>query len=70
MYGRALTGTSIYGTWTEKEPPVSANQHPDDLLATAMTKTMVMICFRNTMLEEIHAGRVPVTKTGDYSDSQ
>lgn len=31
-------------------------------------KTMAMMCVRNTMLENIHAGRCPVTKTGDYSD--
>lgn len=27
-----------------------------------------MMCVRNTKLENIHAGMVPVTKTGDYSD--
>ena len=27
-----------------------------------------MVCVRNTMLEDIHAGIVPVTRTGDYSD--
>ncbi len=47
---------------------MSANQHPDDLLATAIIKTMVLVCVRNTKLEDIHAGLVPVTKTGDYSD--
>lgn len=31
-------------------------------------KAMAMICVRNTMLEGLHAGRVPVTKTGDFSD--
>ena len=29
---------------------------------------MVLVCVRNTKLEDIHAGLVPVTKTGDYSD--
>jgi len=47
---------------------VKANQSPDDLLATAIIKTMVLVCVRNTKLEDIHAGLVPVTKTGDYSD--
>ena len=47
---------------------MNANQHPDDLLATAIIKTMVLVCVRNTKLEDIHAGLVPVTKTGDYSD--
>lgn len=27
-----------------------------------------MICVRNTMLEDLHAGRVPITKTRDFSD--
>lgn len=27
-----------------------------------------MACIRNTMLEELHPGLAPVTKTGDYSD--
>lgn len=27
-----------------------------------------MICVRNTMLEDLHAGPGPVTRTGDYSD--
>lgn len=27
-----------------------------------------MMCVRNTMLEDIHAGVVPVTRTGDHSD--
>ena len=29
---------------------------------------MAMMCVRNTRLEDIHAGVVPVTRTGDYSD--
>ena len=33
-----------------------------------IAKTMAMMCVRNTMLENIHAGLLPVTKTGDYSD--
>lgn len=31
-------------------------------------KAMAMICVRNSMLEGIHSGRVPVTRTGDFSD--
>ena len=27
-----------------------------------------MICVRNSKLEDLHAGHVPVTRTGDYSD--
>ena len=40
-----------------------------DLDVTAiLVKTMAMLCVRNTKLEDIHAGLVPVTRTGDYSD--
>ena len=37
-------------------------------IAARMAKIMAMMCVRNTKLENIHAGVVPVTKTGDYSD--
>ncbi|MFZ5708072.1 MAG: hypothetical protein ACOY4T_00060 [Pseudomonadota bacterium] len=29
---------------------------------------MAMLCVRNTHLETIHAGKTPVTRTGDWSD--
>lgn len=29
---------------------------------------MAMLCVRNTHLETIHAGKTPITKTGNYSD--
>jgi len=29
---------------------------------------MAMLCVRNTHLETIHVGKVPVTRTGDWSD--
>ena len=47
---------------------MNANRQPVGQLATAIIKTMVLVCLRNTKLEDIHAGLVPVTKTGDYSD--
>jgi hypothetical protein len=37
-------------------------------IAAQLAKAMAMICVRNTMLETLHAGPVPVTKTGDFSD--
>lgn len=40
----------------------------EERAAAQLAKAMAMICVRNTMLENIHAGRGPVTKTGDYSD--
>ena len=47
---------------TEKEYRV-----PDTQIAQT-AKRIVVNCFRNTDLENIHAGVVPVTRTGDYSD--
>ena len=37
-------------------------------VAARLAKVMVMMCVRNTRLEDLHAGLVPVTRTGDYSD--
>ena len=42
--------------------------NPDDRLASLVIRTMALTCFRNSKLEDIHAGLTPVTKTGDYSD--
>lgn len=33
-----------------------------------MAKTLAMMCVRNTGLETLHSGIVPVTHAGDYSD--
>ena len=41
---------------------------PDDALQSLLIRTTVLVCFRNSKLEDIHAGLTPVTKTGDYSD--
>ena len=32
-----------------------------------LAKLMALTCVRNTKLEDIHAGIVPVSRTGDYS---
>jgi hypothetical protein len=37
-------------------------------ITARLAKVMALICVRNTKLENIHAGLVPVTKTGDYAD--
>jgi len=37
-------------------------------IAAKLAKVMAMMCVRNTKLENLHAGVVPVTKAGDYSD--
>ena len=46
--------------------PETAN--PDHQLTSLLIRTMALLCVRNTMIEDIHAGLVPVTRTGDYSD--
>ena len=37
-------------------------------IAAMMAKTLAMMCVRNTALETLHCGIVPVTHAGDYSD--
>ncbi len=44
------------------------NQADEEKIAAQLAKAMAMICVRNTMLEDLHAGKVPVTKRGDFSD--
>jgi len=44
-------------------------EHKDEkCLAASLAKIMAMMCVRNTKLEGLHAGVVPVSKTGDFSD--
>lgn len=40
----------------------------EEKIAAQLAKAMAMICVRNTMLEDLHAGRVPTTRTGDFTD--
>ena len=44
------------------------NWDDEKRIAAKMAKTLAMMCVRNTGLETLHAGVVPVTHTGDYSD--
>ena len=37
-------------------------------IAASLAKIMAMMCVRNTRLEAVHAGVVPITLSGDYSD--
>jgi len=37
-------------------------------IAARIAKVIAMICVRNSCLEDLHAGQVPVTRTGDWSD--
>lgn len=44
------------------------NQDDEKRIAAKMAKTLAMMCVRNTGIETLHAGIVPVTHAGDYSD--
>lgn len=44
------------------------DQNDEQRVAARLAKTMAMLCVRNTHLETIHAGKIPVTRTGDWSD--
>ncbi len=37
-------------------------------IAARLAKLMAIICVRNTRIEDLHSGTVPVTHTGDFSD--
>lgn len=43
---------------------------PDDAqrIAAQLARLMAVICVRNSRLEDLHAGRIPVSRTGDGSD--
>ena len=43
------------------------NEHEQRLIAS-MSKSMAMMCFRNTILEDFHGGIEPVSNSGDFSD--
>lgn len=44
------------------------NAADEKRIAAMMAKTLAIMCVRNTGLETLHSGIVPVTHTGDYSD--
>ena len=44
------------------------NRDDEKRIAAKMAKTLAMMCVRDTGLETLHAGIVPVTHAGDYSD--
>ena len=43
------------------------NEDEQGLIAS-ISKSMAMMCVRNTMLEDLHAGIEPVSRTGDFTD--
>jgi hypothetical protein len=45
------------------------NPGDEQHIAARLSRIMAMSCRRNAPLEEMHAGPVPVTRTGDRSDA-
>lgn len=44
------------------------SRNEEEQMAARLANAMAVICVRNTMLENLHVGKVPVTRTGDFSD--
>ncbi|MBF0340757.1 MAG: hypothetical protein HQL95_07300 [Magnetococcales bacterium] len=44
------------------------NERDEQRIAARLAKMLALLCVRNTRLESLHAGRVPVSRTGDFSD--
>ncbi|KPQ04322.1 MAG: hypothetical protein HLUCCA12_16845 [Rhodobacteraceae bacterium HLUCCA12] len=44
------------------------NEDDQKRIAAKLARIMAMLCVRNTQLETLHSGLMPVTRTGDYSD--
>ena len=40
----------------------------EEQMAAVVAKGMAVMCFRNTVMEDIHGGPAPVSHTGDFSD--
>jgi hypothetical protein len=40
----------------------------DELVRKRLAKLMALECFRNSKLEDLHAGIYPASQSGDYSD--
>jgi len=47
---------------------MSMSNSDEERIAASLAKVMAVMCVRNTKLEDIHTGVLPVTKTGDFSD--
>ncbi|MBF0341541.1 MAG: hypothetical protein HQL95_11360 [Magnetococcales bacterium] len=47
---------------------MAMNTRDEHRIAAKIAEMMAMLCVRNTQLEALHAGRVPVSRTGDFSD--
>ncbi len=41
------------------------NENDEERIAAHLAKITALMCVRNTQLEDIHTGLVPVSRTGD-----
>jgi len=72
MHARVTETVTAVEKAVERGPPrcyhPAMRKEDEKRIAARLAKVMAMMCVRNTRLENLHAGLVPVTKTGDYSD--
>ena len=40
----------------------------EQALIASISKSMAIMCVRNTMLDDLHAGIEPVSRSGDFTD--
>lgn len=40
----------------------------DKKIVQKLAKAVTLLCFRNTLIENIHGGKIPKSKIGDFSD--
>ena len=40
----------------------------DSMIQKRLAKHLVLQCFRNSVLEDLHSGIIPASKTGDFTD--
>jgi hypothetical protein len=60
-------------SWKSEEANIGANEEApgfikDPVFQHQLAKYLVLQCFRNSMLEDLHAGTSPPSATGDRSD--
>ncbi len=51
-----------------KTPKQLAGLATDEVVRGRFAKFLAQECFRNSKLEDLHAGKFPSSKTGDYTD--
>ncbi|HLI98453.1 MAG TPA: hypothetical protein VKT76_01950 [Bradyrhizobium sp.] len=49
-------------------PKQLAELKKNEIVRKRLAKLLALTCFRNTMLEDFHAGITPLSASGDYSD--